>query len=375
MTTLTQANHEWRSRPADERFTSLFALAAYKTFERDHSKRKTLANRDLTVIPSTTDVLDIAVQGPNGNPASLTNWSFSQLASLSGVPGDYIVRSKMPGALAADNFNWGLKHVRKAESVSVLLRQREDKSVWLAALNGPNYGQVWDNEIVDDLVSEFGDGVTGDWSVPGEFSKKLANVTKENTTLYASDRDMWVFLADETNRVEMPNRRANEPGSFARGFYIGNSEVGAKRLVLGTFLFDYVCCNRLIWGARDYSEIAIRHTASAPHRWLEEVRPIIKSLKSSSPAPISETIKEAQGAKLKEDVDSFLSSRFGLSSSIKSVHMQEEGRPIETVWDAIVGATAYAKQLDHVDARVKIEREAGVLLAKMAPNRAELIAL
>jgi hypothetical protein len=32
--------------------------------------------------------------------------------------------------------------------------------------------------------------------VPGEFGQRVA-VTKQNTTLYASDRDMFVFLADE----------------------------------------------------------------------------------------------------------------------------------------------------------------------------------
>lgn len=373
--TLTVASREWSTRPADERFTSLHALAAYKNYEREHSRRRTLANRDLTIVPSTTDVFDIAVTGPNGNPASLTNWSYNQLSSLSGVPGEYIVRSKMPGALAADNFNWGLHHARTAESVSVLLRQREDKSVWLGALNGPNYGPVWDSEIVETLVSEFGDGVTGDWSVPGEFSKKLTSVTKENTTLYASDRDMWVFLADETNRIEIQDRRAGKSSSLARGFYIGNSEVGAKRLTLGTFLFDYVCCNRMIWGARDSSEISIRHTSAAPHRWLEEVKPVLKTLKNSSPAPMTEAIREAQRTKLKEDVDSFLSSRFGISSAIKSTHMLEEGKPIETVWDAIVGATAYARELVYIDARVKIEREAGAILAKLVPNKAELISL
>jgi hypothetical protein len=373
--TLTVASREWSTRPADERFTSLFALAAFKKFEFEHKRRKTIPNRELTVIPSTTDPLDIAITGPNGHPAKLTNWSYSQLATLSGVPGDYIVRSKMPAALAADNFNWGLHHARTPESISVLLRQKEDNSVWLGALNGPNYGPVWDSEIVDTLVNEFGDGVTGDWCVPGEFSKKLPSVTKENTTLYASDRDMWVFLADETNRIEIPNRRAGKSTSLARGFYIGNSEVGAKKLTLGTFLFDYVCCNRMIWGARDHNEINIRHTAAAPYRWLEEVKPILKTLKTSSPKPITESIKEAQNTKIKTDIDTFLASRFGVSSAIKSTHMLEEGRPIETIWDAVVGATAYARELAYVDSRVKIEREAGVLLAKLGKNDLETISL
>jgi hypothetical protein len=42
--------------------------------------------------------------------------------------------------------------------------------------------------------------------------------------------------------------------------------------------------------------------------------------------------------------------------------MLEEQRPIETIWDAVTGATAYARRLEHVDARVKIEKTAGDLL-------------
>lgn len=39
-------------------------------------------------------------------------------------------------------------------------------------------------------------------------------ITKQSTTLYASDRDMWVFLADEHNRIELPNRRNGKTGSL-----------------------------------------------------------------------------------------------------------------------------------------------------------------
>ena len=53
----------------------------------------------------------------------------------------------------------------------------------------------------------------------GEFSQWVT-VTKDNTTLFASGRDMFVFLADEENRIELPDRRAGCSGSFARGFFV-----------------------------------------------------------------------------------------------------------------------------------------------------------
>jgi hypothetical protein len=66
---------------------------------------------------------------------------------------------------------------------------------------------------------------------------------------------LFVFLADEENRIELPNRRAGRLGSFARGFFVWNSEVGKTTLGAGFFLFDYVCCNRIIWGADQYTEL------------------------------------------------------------------------------------------------------------------------
>jgi hypothetical protein len=368
---LMQANRQWSSRPADERFTSLHALAAFTRNERANSARRTLSNRGVTVLPSTSDPLDIAVAlGKNGKSivGQFTHWSFGQLASLADVPAAYIRNSGMPGALAADNVNWGLHHSRSVEDVSVLIRKRydangENGAYHIGAFNGPNYGPVWNADIADTLVLNYGDGVTGPWRVPGEFGEAVP-VTRENTTLYASDRDMWVFLADETNRVEIPNRRNGASGSLARGFFVGNSEVGAQTLRLGMFLFDYVCCNRIIWGAQDFTEIKVRHTSSAPDRWLEEVRPILRAYAEAPAAPVAATIAAAQQAKIKTDVDTFLATRFGkgIAASLQAVHMLEEQRPIETIWDAVTGATAYARRLEHVDARVKIEKTAGDLL-------------
>ena len=40
----------------------------------------------------------------------------------------------------------------------------------------------------------------------------------------------------------------------------------------------------------------------------------------------------------------------------------EEGRPIETVWDVTVAATAHARSVPHTDKRLEIERAAGDLL-------------
>ena len=150
----------------------------------------------------------------------------------------------------------------------------------------------------------------GQWRVPGEFGNRVA-VTKANTTLFASDRDMFVFLADEENRIELPNRRAGRFGSFARGFFVWNSEVGKTTLGAGFFLFDYVCCNRIIWGADQYTEVRIRHTKGAPDRWLEEVTPVLREYLQASAKPVIQAIEDARNKRIETDLDQFLANRFG----------------------------------------------------------------
>ena len=366
METSTVVNRQWSSRPDDERYTSLTALAAERRYRRQHSRAAVMSNRQLTVLPNANDPFDVAVAGPQGVPAQFTHWSFGQLCGLAGAPAGYM-RGGLPGALVADNLNWGLHHTPRVEETGVLLRK--NGVVEAAAFTGPNYGRVWDADVCDELVGLYGDGRTGAFRVPGEFGRQV-EITKANTTLYGSDRDMWVFLADEENRVEIPNRRNGEGGSLARGFYLTNSEVGGGVLGLGMFLFDYLCCNRIMWGVAERQEIRIRHTSGAPFRWGEEVQPVLAQFARTdvSARPIEETLRAAQAAKVKGNVEEFLSSRFGKNAvaPIMGAHMAEEFRPIETVFDVVTGATAYARLIPHQDQRVAVERVAGGLLTKLA---------
>jgi len=366
MTTLTQASHQWATRPDDQRFTSLYDMQSFLHAQRRMSAARVVPSKALEAHPVDGDSRALVVTGPNGVPVAPTHWSFGQLAQRAGAPASYI--RELPSALAADCINYGLVTQRENDDLGVLLYKPEDGAAQLRAVTGPNYGRVWNSSIVDALVQRVGDGVSGDFRVPGEFGARV-EVTKENTTLFASDRDMFIFLADEENRIEVPNRRDGQPGSLARGFFLWNSEVGSRSLGIATFLFDYVCSNRIVWGALDYTEVRLRHTSGAPARWIDEVYPAIESYVHSSAQPITALIEDARTKKIGDDVDAFLKSRKfsgAQAAAIKAAHLSEEGRPIESLWDASVGITAYAKGIQYQDARVEIEREAGKVLALAA---------
>lgn len=358
MATLMQASKQWRERPADERFTSLIDLHSHLVNVRERSAARVVSSRALTVAPSSEG--DVVVRGPDGNYASLTHFAFGQLASRVSAPAGYL--RTLPAEMAADCLNYGLRFERDAQDIGVLLTRMPQTAPTLRAVTGPSYGRIWNATISQALVNRFGDGVTSPFRVPGEFGKRVT-VTKDNTTLFASDRDMFVFLADEDNRIEVPNRRDGKPGEMARGFFVWNSEVGAATFGVATFLFDYVCCNRIVWGAQQYKEIRLRHTASAPDRWIEEVAPAIEAYAHSSTTNIVKAIAAAKAARL-DDVDAFLKARFTKpqTEAIKAAHFADEQRPIETLWDATTGITAYARSVSYQNERVDLERKAGSLL-------------
>lgn len=354
---LMQASRQWATRPADERFTDLPSMLEKFEGERRVSRELVVSSRRIQAVPE-SDNKGILIEGGNGHGYAPTHWSFGQLSQLGGAPAAYL--RGLPSPIAADCLNYGLQIARDVEDVKILLTK--NGSPVLRAANGPRYGRIWNADLVRSLIEHFGDGISGDFRVPGEFGKEVI-VTKSNTTLYAGDRNLFVFLADEKNRIEIPNRRNGKMGSLARGFFCWNSEVGAETLGLGTFLFDYTCCNRIVWGAEQYQEIAIRHTVSAPDKWLEQMEPALIAYKESSAEKVVSAVEIAQQAKL-DKVDEFLANRFGprMAQTFMAIHNDEEGRPIETVWDAVTAVTAYARRLDYQDARVDLERQAGQMM-------------
>jgi hypothetical protein len=84
-------------------------------------------------------------------------------------------------------------------------------------MTGPKYGRIWNNDVLAALMDRFGDGRSGDFRIPGEFGAEV-EITRDNTTLFAGDRDMFIFLADEVNRIDLPGRRDGQAGELARGF-------------------------------------------------------------------------------------------------------------------------------------------------------------
>lgn len=370
-----RVSSEWFSRPADERYLSLSELfsAAHRRTER--SQTRTVASAAIQVEASRDDAERLALILPGSDtPVMPTHWSFGQLASLVGAPAAYL--RQLPASLAGINLQYGLSSHR-AEQVKTL--EIENGRVELRAVTGPDYGRIYDHELVAAVQKIAGDGI-GDtrWKVPGvlDWSTDIYNpsvdITKDTTTLYASDRDVFLFLVDDLNPIEAGRLPNGEPDLYFRGFYCWNSEVGAKTLGMASFYLRAVCQNRNLWGVEDFQEITIRHSKYAASRFAHEAAPALTRFANSSPVPFVNGIKAARErivARNDDDRGDFLRKRgFSKAETTKVIEtvLAEEGRKPESVFDFVQGITAVARDKPHQDARLDLEAKAKKLLERAA---------
>ena len=369
-----RVSSEWFNRPDDERYLSLDDLWASVKGRSERSRTRIVDSAAIRVEASREDGehLHLALPG-GGDPAAPTHWAFGQLAGIVGAPAAYL--RQLPAPLAAINLQYGLS-THRAEQIKTL--ETTDGRTELRAVTGPDYGRIHDHELVEAVQRIAGNG-TGDtrWKVPGALDWSTGiyhpdvDITRDTTTLYASDRDVFLFLVDDRNPIEAGKLQDGSPDLFFRGFYTWNSEVGAKTLGIASFYLRAVCQNRNIWGAEDFQEIIIRHSKYAAGRFAQEAAPALTRFANSSPQGFINGIKAARAqvvARTDEERAEFLRKR-GFSKAetgrIIGTVLKEEGHPPESVFDFVQGITRLAREKTQQDVRLDLEGKAKKLLDRV----------
>jgi hypothetical protein len=356
------------------RFLSLSELARTVRDRAERSRTRIVESALIHVEASRNDPEQLSLILPGADAlVAPTHWSFGQLAAQIGAPAPYL--RQRPASLAASNLQYG-PTPNRAEQIKTF--ETEYGCTELRAVTGPDYGRIYDPELVEAVQRVAGNG-TGDtrWKVQGVLDRSTGiynprvNITKGTTTLYASDRDVFLFLVDRLNLIEAGRPPDGSPDLFFRGFYAWNSWVGATTLGMASFYLRAVCRNRNLWGVADFEETSLRHSKYAANRFAHEAAPALLNFANSSPMPFVNGIKAARErtvARTAEDVTDFLRrrnfSKAGAARIIKTV-LAEEGHPPESIFDVVQGITAVARDKPHQDARLDIEAK-----AKKLPDRA-----
>lgn len=378
-----EVSMQWMSRPVDQRFLSLDALYDYKRkfFEGAFQTRADTKDFELLApeieTPADMHKLTVGVKIDRGSTTearelSPTHWAFGQMATLGKAPASFL--RELPSPLVVDVLGWRLKHAREVEAIKLYGGATE-----LYAATGPDYGRIPDFEVVEAVRQVAGDGRGAQrWKIPGvlDWSTNMYNpeapVTLDSTTLYASDRDVFIFLVDDRHPIEVGKLKDGSPDLMFRGFFLQNSEMGSRSLKLAAFYLRAVCMNRNLWGVENFDEIKINHTRLAPDRWLQQCVPALNAYASGSSARLIEGVAAAKSARVADDHDaavSFLAARkfsAAKTKAILEIGEKEEGRPPRSAWDMAQALTAYARNIPNNDDRLVIELEAKKVLDAVA---------
>lgn len=371
----TVASQQWATRPMDERFLTLEDMLPVAAIAKQYGREVAGEPRTLKL---GVDDDSVYVNGEMGGRFDLTYHAFGQTCARVGAPAGYL--RSLPPVLAAANLTFGLQHREEALEPAkfYLVPAIRDRQPVLTgpgevyAVTGPKYGRVWNYDVVKALI-EVNERSGGVWKVPA--ASYSATDPRRATTLYLGKSHLFTFLVDEGRVIDVEGRKIN------RGFIVSNSEIGEATLSVSTFTYDFVCDNRCIWGQKNVNQIKIRHTSGAPDRFLREVQPALRAYAESSAATMEAQIKRAaqtplslNGKRVASDTASQVAwlRDQGFSSVFSQVAVQRanaEMGGMETVWEAVNGITAAARDLKpHTDERVAVEQQAGDLLEKLVPT-------
>lgn len=364
------AQRHWFTRPADQRFETLDALHTSIAGRTARAMDYTLdLGEEVTAIPqhlvtSNPEPEDraLAILSKKGELVP-THWAFGQLCQRIKAPASYL--RTLPASLATKLLNHGFKggideELRKGRFLADADPECERPTV-LRAVTSETYGRIWDKDVVElaQRIVQRSDGVLHN---PIDWSKK-------GSGLFASDRDVFIFLVDGGSIVNGGGDR----DQLHRGIYLWNSECGKTTFGVDLFYFRLVCGNLGLMGVEQAVSLRIRHTSQAPARFEGEAWPQVQDWMQSSVKPMESLIQQAKHFELPSEPEKRLEfllenkhmKRVGLTrgefKSAIAYAEREEGQ-CGNLWDLHNGLTAYARDLAHVDARVEVSRKAGVIL-------------
>ena len=348
----------WMRERNDAVFSDLERLHNRLETRRYNSESVTLKNKDMRLVPhANPQTLDEAFKldvqiGEDRAPCPMTYHGFGQLAGLAKAPAAYL--RTLPGPIVADAMRYGLEYARSVEEIKAYTVDDQ-----LASVTGPNYGRIYDSEVVNGVLE----------TMPDEQWQVATDYMAARTT----DRTLLVFMVERRGAIEVGLDPHGNPDVLRRGVMIRNSELGAASLSISTFLFRDYCTNGLVFGQRGKSHLSMRHSSGAPERWMAEVRPAIENYVQGSERGILDAVETARNHRIAENEEEALGwlrgkAKLTADQARRSYerHELEEGRPMRTLWDAMQGITAVARSEQYGEDRLALEQAAGQHFAKLA---------
>lgn len=388
-----QASRQWAERPNDERFWNLDDLFSTLTKMRTHSMQTSLPVSKVKVTPFMEpglDSPDLGVSRTNNRVFRLTHWSFGQLAKYADAPAEYLRRLKPE--TAASCINEGLDRYH-GEDVQMLLHKNDDSGndATLRAMTTNQYSRLWNSEVVKSLLPAKEHGwmtpparpANGDDPrarpatvadiVPGQGNFGLQVRPGDIIApagVYHGPQDMFIFQVN-------PNRVIDIDGdALMRGFYLENSEVGAKAFKLTCFYLESVCGNHIVWGAKNMKTVRVVHKGNnfGGGKFMHQLNRNLHELSNMNTTAERGMVHAARNHVIGETKEQVVEVLFGNKVVALSKATIEKGydtaqqwehtakAPPNTTWGMVHGLTRYSQSIPYADKRADIDAAGGRML-------------
>jgi len=385
---LFEAANQWMNRPNDQRFWGLDDLfTATLGHYESHAESGDVVTADLRATVTTRG--GVGLTGREGKVAQLSHYGFGQLSQLAGSPAEFL--RKLSPELATQCINERLAAQDFGNHRSSLLWHEGQDALTLRALLTPKYTRVWNCDVVERLGHLTAQG----WKVPPALPRRndprarpatLADVNNVGAGsgvkikpgdmiapggAYASDHDLFVFLIDDSRRID-----DGSEGGLCRGVFITNSEVGDASLRIKTFLFRGVCGNHIVWSASKVNEVSIIHKGKDPFgKFLREAYTLAETSLLEGASATEMHIRTAKsrllGSSTEEVVAALHKKHIAPKKTIEAA-LLEAARDCEfndqrcnpfSVWGVVQGFTALSQLQPFGDRRMELDEAAGAVLA------------
>lgn len=352
---ISTAQSQYYNRPPDERFPSIDALLTAARDDKAQSVERTYNTRDLSAV---ADAGNVKLASPKG-AATLTHWSFGQLARFVGAPAGYL--RELPADLAAQCINHGFSELPTG-STAQLLAKPTDSGPLVRAMTSEKYGRLYDAEWLTPVVETLTRN-DARWTLPPTWDGKPAGA-------YRSDRDSFLILVNGGSIVNDPSAQ-NGNGQMYRGLMIRNSEVGAAAVSIEQILFRFICGNHMLWGAMVDRSFRRRHVGTTVKRdTVREISDIAYRWANQSPARdeaiirtlIANDIAHSRSA-LIDELQNFGATKDQATDAVKSAEVYEPANP-RSFWGIANGFTRTSQDSGYQDSRYDLDKIAAKIMAR-----------
>ena len=360
--TLTHASRQLFSREDDEIYPDLDSLISFLRRREEHTQE--IAVHDLLALPAEDDKLKLEVEGIE---TSLTDWSFGALCRLCEPTAPKNFVNKLPAEITTDILNYGLENRLGAGNNLRATMSNDTGSYVTRSFHTPTYSRLPDVECAErvrDIAVPLG------YQPAGIFSGTrggMAPIRPEATGLYASDRDVYMFMANEEGGFDI------DGDEFFHLFILWSSECsGARKIGFLTTLYRFICGNHMIWGARDTIEMSKRHVGQGPWAVLDSMENVLQGYEKYRQLMVSHARTRILAArrlpfeKTREKVAERLENYMSRKEAAGVLPFLDDERAYpqspESVYGVAQGVTLFSESQPYANRRQRLDEASGQIV-------------